>query len=221
MTQAMAYSPALLNGYLALSAALSRSACAQLPASEAAGDAGLATARGDDNAGCALPRVPRQDLFARQTAPRVARTGIAGSGRRSAVRQYWPEPGHHPPATPPPTPPRSQDRHQPEPPATFRLTVRCPQPWHSRAATIGDLDPDHAIRGTDRDRDRLPRSARAAVPDAVPEQLTSSAASSPHGCPGPSTPAVNARATRARSARPATVTLSRTAGALCLIPGAR
>ena len=31
-----------------------------------------------------------------------------------------------------------------------------------------------------------------------------------HGCPGPSTPAVNARATRARSARPATVTLSRT-----------
>jgi hypothetical protein len=40
------------------------------------------------------------------------------------------------------------------------------------------------------------------VPDAVAEQLTSSAASSPHGCPGPSTPAVNTRATRARSARP-------------------
>ena len=37
------------------------------------------------------------------------------------------------------------------------------------------------------------------------------AASSPHGCPGPSTPAVNARATRARSGRPATVTLPRTA----------
>jgi hypothetical protein len=49
------------------------------------------------------------------------------------------------------------------------------------------------------------------VPDAVAEQLTSSAASSPHGCPGPSTPAVNTRATRARSARPAIVTLSRTA----------
>ena len=37
------------------------------------------------------------------------------------------------------------------------------------------------------------------------------AASSPHGCPRPSTPAVNARATRARSGRPATVTLPRTA----------
>ena len=49
------------------------------------------------------------------------------------------------------------------------------------------------------------------MPDAVAEQLTSSAASSPHGCPGPSTPAVNTRATRARSARPAIVTLSRTA----------
>ena len=50
------------------------------------------------------------------------------------------------------------------------------------------------------------------LPDAVAEQLApSSAASAPHGCPGPITPAVNARATRARSARPATVTLSRTA----------
>ena len=39
--------------------------------------------------------------------------------------------------------------------------------------------------------------------------LTSRAASSRHGCPGPGTPAVNARATRARSARPAAVTLSR------------
>jgi len=38
---------------------------------------------------------------------------------------------------------------------------------------------------------------------------TSRAASSPHGCPGPSTPTANAWATRARSARPATVTLSR------------
>jgi hypothetical protein len=33
----------------------------------------------------------------------------------------------------------------------------------------------------------------------------------PHGCPGPSTPPTNARATRACSARPASVTLSRTA----------
>ena len=49
---------------------------------------------------------------------------------------------------------------------------------------------------------------RTLLPDS---SLTSRAASSPHGCPGPGTPAVNARATRARSARPATVTLSRTA----------
>jgi hypothetical protein len=78
----------------------------------------------------------------------------------------------------------------------------------SPAAAAGDLDPDHAAGGPD--CDRLPFRARAAMPDAVPEQLPGSAASSPHGCPGPSTPAVNARATRARSARPATVTLSRT-----------
>jgi hypothetical protein len=39
---------------------------------------------------------------------------------------------------------------------------------------------------------------------------TSSAATSPHGCPGPSTPSTNARPSRARSARPARVTVSRT-----------
>lgn len=93
-----------------------------------------------------------------------------------------------------------------------RVTIRPPR--HPPAAAVGDLDPDHAADGPDRDRDRLPLRARAAVPDAVAEQLTSSAASSPRGCPGPSTPAVNARATRARSARPATVTLSRIALAI-------
>ena len=121
------------------------------------------------------------------------------------------EPGHRPPTAPPPAPPGGQPRHQPAPPATFRVTIRYPQPWHSRAAAVSDLDPDHAAGGADRDRDRLPRGARAAMTHAVPEQLPSSAASSPHGCPGPSTPAVNARATRARSGRPATVTLPRTA----------
>jgi hypothetical protein len=40
---------------------------------------------------------------------------------------------------------------------------------------------------------------------------TSNAATSPHGCPGPSSPSTNARASRARSARPASVTVSRTA----------
>ena len=60
------------------------------------------------------------------------------------------------------------------------------------------------------------------VPPAAPDRLcrtllpksslTSRAASSPQGCPGPSTLTANARATRARSARPATVTLSRISG---------
>jgi hypothetical protein len=40
--------------------------------------------------------------------------------------------------------------------------------------------------------------------------LTSKIAPSPHGCPGPSTSPTNARAARARFARPASVTLSRT-----------
>ena len=74
---------------------------------------------------------------------------------------------------------------QPQPPDTFRLITGGPQLRHSPAAAVGDVDPDHAAGGPD--RDRLPLRARAAVPDAVAEQLTSSAASSPHGCPGPST----------------------------------
>ena len=40
--------------------------------------------------------------------------------------------------------------------------------------------------------------------------LTSKTATSPHGCPGPSTSDTNAQAALARSARPASVTLSRT-----------
>jgi hypothetical protein len=125
------------------------------------------------------------------------------------------EPGHHPPAAPPPPPPRGQPRHQPQPPATFRLTTVGPQLRHTPAAAVGDLDPDHAAGGPDRDRDRLPSAPEPPCRMLLANSsLTSSAASSPHGCPGPSTPAVNARATRARSARPATVTLSRTAMAI-------
>src|SRR5579863_2995748 len=41
--------------------------------------------------------------------------------------------------------------------------------------------------------------------------LTSKTATSPHGCPGPRTSDTNLRAARPRSARPASVTLSRTA----------
>ena len=151
--------------------------------------------------------IPGVDLPRTPACPACQRTVQLPGGAGSAVPQL--EPGHRPPAAPPPAPPGGQLRHQPQP-RPLRLTTAgrsCGTP----AAAVGDLDPDHAAGGPDRDRDRLPFRARAAVPDAVPEQLApSSAASSPHGCPGPSTPAVNARATRARSARPATVTLSRT-----------
>jgi hypothetical protein len=111
-------------------------------------------------------------------------------------------------------------RRQPHPPAgpgtsptpaIFRLTIKGPQLRHPRAAAVSDPDPDHAACRPDRDRDRLAAApeplCRMLFPDS---SLTSTAASSRHGCPGPGTPAVNARATRARSARPATVTLSRT-----------
>jgi hypothetical protein len=63
-------------------------------------------------------------------------------------------------------------------------------------------------------------TATVTIPPGAPERLwrtllpksslTKSAVSVPHGCPEPSTPATNARATRARSASPANVTLSRT-----------
>lgn len=67
-----------------------------------------------------------------------------------------------------------------QPPATFRLTTGGPRPRHTPASAVSDLDPDNAVCGPDRDRDRnrLPLRARAAVLDAVPESLTSSAASS-------------------------------------------
>jgi hypothetical protein len=46
-------------------------------------------------------------------------------------------------------------------------------------------------------------------------------ATSPHGCSGPSTPLTNVRATRARSARPASVTVSRTASPASAHPPSR
>jgi hypothetical protein len=48
--------------------------------------------------------------------------------------------------------------------------------------------------------------------------LTSKTASSPHGCPGPSTAPTNARTTPARSVRPATRTLSRTVALIISAP---
>ena len=156
----------------------------------------------------------------RQPAPPWTRSppGTTHPGPPNPVlhlMQLSPElkPGHRPPATPPPSPPRREARNELKPPAAFRITARRTQLRRPRPGAVGDLDPDDAVPGDDRDRDRLPGSTRAAVPDRLlpKSSLTSKTATSPHGCPGPSTSATNARAARARSARPASVTLSRTA----------
>jgi len=41
---------------------------------------------------------------------------------------------------------------QPQPPDTFHLITGGPQLRHSPAAAVGDVDPDHAAGGPDRDR---------------------------------------------------------------------
>ncbi len=113
----------------------------------------------------------------------------------------------------PPSPPRRQARHELEPPAAFRTPARTAQLWHLRAAAIGHLHPDKTVPRADRDRDCPARSARPAVPDAVAEQLAHQQGGViPARVPGTEHPPTNARATRARSARPATVTLSRICG---------
>jgi len=81
------------------------------------------------------------------------------------------EPGHRPPAAPPPAPPRSETRNELKSSAAFRITVRRTQLRRPRPGAVGDLDPDDAVPGPDRDRDRLPGSTRAGVPDAVAEEL--------------------------------------------------
>ena len=144
----------------------------------------------------AEPGLTRQ---ASHTPPNPARSSPGGEG--SAAPQL--EPGHRPPVTPAPASPRGQGRHQRKPPAAFHVTASGTQFRRPGAAAIGDFHPDHATAGSYRDRNRLPGSARPAVPHAIAE--------SPHGCPGPSTAPTNCRATRARSARPASVALSRTA----------
>ena len=115
------------------------------------------------------------------------------------------------PAAPSPSPPGRKAGNEVEPPAVFRVAASGSRFRHPRPAPVGDLDPDNVARHLDRDRHRLAGGTRAAMPQAIGEKLTSNAATSPHGCPGPSTSATNARAARARSARPASVTLSRTA----------
>jgi hypothetical protein len=81
------------------------------------------------------------------------------------------EPGHHPPAVPPPAPPRREASDELKPATAFRITARSTQLRRPRPGAVGDLDPDDAVPGDDRDRDRLPGSTRAAVPDRITEDL--------------------------------------------------
>jgi len=146
-----------------------------------------------------------------------ARARSPPGGEGSAVPQL--EPGHRPPATPSPAPPRSHSRHQAQPPAAFRITASGTQLRRPGTAAIGDFHPDDATAGHHRDRDRLPGSPNRLYRTLLPKSsLTSKTATSPHGCPGPSTAPTNSRATRARSARPASVTLSRTAAPVITAP---
>ena len=133
----------------------------------------------------------------------------SGRGRESGVPEQ--EPGHGPPAAAPPAPPGGQASHQLQPPPALRVSASRAEPRHPAPAAVGDLDPDQPVPCLHRDRDR---------PPGRPETLCSALLlkSSPagprrlrRGAPGRSTPPTKARATRARSASPASVTLSRTA----------
>jgi hypothetical protein len=100
--------------------------------------------------------------------------GTSPASRRvetsAGVRQL--EPGDQPPAAPsPPAPPRREARDELKPPAAFRVAARRTQLRRPRPGSVGDLDPDGAASGDDRDRDRLPGSTRPAVPDTVAEDL--------------------------------------------------
>jgi hypothetical protein len=145
-------------------------------------------------------------------SPGACSTARAGPGRAgpSAVPYYWRRTrsasAHRAVATP--TVPRGGQRA--EAPAAFRILCGSGQPRHPGSAPVGDLDPDDAVPGNDRDRlpgapDRLCRTLLLKI------SLTSKRAASRQGCPEPSTSEKNERAARARSARLASVTLSLTA----------
>ena len=122
------------------------------------------------------------------------------------------EPGNSAPAAPSPAPPRRKAGNEVEPPAVFRVLASGARLRHPRPAPVGDLNPDNVVRHLDRDRDRLARSTRAAMPQTIGEKLAhQQRCHVPHGWPEPNSPSTNARASRARSARPASVTASRTA----------
>ena len=79
-------------------------------------------------------------------------------------------------------------RPSPQLPSSSRPAWRIPR--HTRPALIGDLHPDEPIPGQDCDRDRPARTSperlcRTLFPN---NSLVSKTATSPHWCPGPSTP---------------------------------
>lgn len=117
------------------------------------------------------------------------------------------------------SPPRRRQPHRVARPATSR-SPRPPSASRPAGCSSGVPSPARSVTSTR----TMPSPALTATvtvsPGALePEcrtlllkiSLTSKMATSPHGCPGPSTSDTNARAARARSARPASVTLSRTA----------
>jgi hypothetical protein len=115
-------------------------------------------------------------------------------------------------------PPRRRDPHRtaraatswsPRPPSASRPAGRSSGvPGPARSVTSTRTTPSPTLTAT------VTVSPAAPEPECRTElpkiSLTSSSASSPDGCPGPSTAETNARAARARSARPASVTVSRT-----------
>jgi len=58
-----------------------------------------------------------------------------------------------------------------EPPAAFSVPASGARLRYPRPAPVGDLNPDNVVRHHDRDRDRLARSTRAAVPQTIGEKL--------------------------------------------------
>ena len=134
---------------------------------------------------------------------------VGRSGNFAVPQQLKPRDG--PPAAPSPSPPGRKAGNEVEPPAVFRVAASGSRCWHPWPAPVGDLDPDNVVSRLDRDRDRLAGGTRPAMPQTIGEELAHQLGR--HvlaGCPGPSTPSTNARASRARSARPASVTVSRT-----------
>jgi hypothetical protein len=100
--------------------------------------------------------------------------GISPASRRAetsaGMRKL--KPCLQPPSAPPaPAPPRRETRDELKPPAAFRVAAHRTQLRRPRPGAVGDLDPDDAVPGDDRDRDRLPGSTRPAVPDTVAEDL--------------------------------------------------